>query len=148
MLTKMLLPKQGDTFAWLGKAQLHPRVACRAFLCHPLFLETQPPFAVFYCSGWFTGDEYWGTLVLGLLQRHRNVCWLLSKDLVAKAACFQILQEPWHGPALSKESPSRSRVLDLAVEPPVNIWSKRGGEVGLEGYACAVSHRSHSCWCW
>ncbi|PKU36907.1 hypothetical protein llap_12790 [Limosa lapponica baueri] len=61
----------------------------------------------------------------------RNLCWLLSKDLVAKAAGFQISHKPWDRLALSKDSPSRSRALDLAGEPPVNIRSKQGGEVEL-----------------
>lgn len=34
----------------------------------------------------------------------------------------------------SKESPARPRALDLAVEPPVNIQSESGEEVGLEMY--------------
>lgn len=134
-------PKQRDTSAWLGKVQLHLHVACCISLFHFPFFFRDPDVLCWFSLPWLI--YRWRAV--------RNLCsgfvTALRKPVLAaleRSGCYGRLlshpHEPWHGPALSKESPSRSRVLDVAAEPPLNTWSKRGGEVGPEGsVSCACA---------
>lgn len=95
-------------------------VPCWDFLCHSLLSRCRC-LDGFHCLGWHRGDECWKTPVLGLLQCHRNMCLLLSKVLVIKAAYFQIPHQLWHVPDSLKKWSSRSRVASNQIILPI-LW--------------------------
>lgn len=110
------------------------------FLSFTFFFFRDPAVFCWFSLPWLI-YRWWA--VRNLWFGFVTVLWKPVLAALERSGCYSCLlsnpHEPWHGPALSKESPSRSRVLDVAAEPSLNIWSKRGGEVGLE--------RSVSCAC-